>query len=81
MKLTVKLFAAARDVAGQGEIAIDLPVGATISELRQRMVEQFPTLAPLLPHSMFAVDAEYVSDDVLASENTEIACIPPVSGG
>ncbi|MCH7752929.1 MAG: MoaD/ThiS family protein, partial [Planctomycetes bacterium] len=49
--------------------------------LRRRMGEQFPTLAPLLPHAMFAVDTEYVSDDAPVPENAEIACIPPVSGG
>ncbi|MCH7752872.1 MAG: MoaD/ThiS family protein, partial [Planctomycetes bacterium] len=46
MKVTVKLFAAARDLAGQAEIAIALPAGATIGELRRQMGEQFPTLAP-----------------------------------
>ena len=81
MKVTVKLFAAARDLAGQAEISVALPAGATIGELRQRMREKFPTLAPLLPHAMFAVDAEYVPDDAPVPENAEIACIPPVSGG
>ncbi len=81
MKITVKLFAAARDLAGQAEIAIALPAGATIGELRRQMGEQFPTLAPLMPHAMFAVDAEYVPEDAPVPENAEIACIPPVSGG
>ena len=81
MKVTVKLFAAARDLAGQEELAVALPASATIGELRRRMGEQFPTLAPLLPHAMFAVDTEYVSDDAPVPENIEIACIPPVSGG
>ncbi len=81
MKVTVKLFAAARDLAGQAEISVALPAGAIIGELRGQMGEQFPTLAPLLPHAIFAVDAEYVSDDAPVPENAEIACIPPVSGG
>ena len=81
MKVTVKLFAAARDLAGHEDIAVKLPASATIGDLRRRMGEQFPPLAPLLPHAMFAVDAEYVTDDALAPESAEIACIPPVSGG
>ncbi len=81
MKVTVKLFAAARDLARQEEIAVALPAGATIGELRQQMGEQFPTLGPLLPHAMFAVDTEYVPEDAPVPENVEIACIPPVSGG
>ncbi len=81
MKVTVKLFAAARDLAGQEEVAVKLPVGATIGELRRRLSEDCPPLGPLLPHAMFAVDAEYVPDDAPVPENAEIACIPPVSGG
>ena len=81
MTLTVKLFAAARDLTGHETVAVDLPAGATIGELRRQMGEQYPPLVPLLSHAMFAVDAEYVADDAPAPENAEIACIPPVSGG
>jgi len=81
MKLTVKLFAAARDLVGHQEVEVDLPAGANIGDLRRQMGEQFPALASLLTHAMFAVDAKYVADDVPAPENSEIACIPPVSGG
>jgi molybdopterin synthase sulfur carrier subunit len=81
MNLTVKLFAAARELAGQEAVDVALPTGATVGDLRRQMGEQFPPLAPLLSHAMFAIDAEYVSDDAPAPENAEIACIPPVSGG
>jgi molybdopterin synthase sulfur carrier subunit len=81
MNVCVKLFAAASELAGQKEVAVDLPSGATIGKLRRQMGEQYPPLAPLLPHAMFAVDAEYVADDALVSTDAEIACIPPVSGG
>jgi molybdopterin synthase sulfur carrier subunit len=81
MKLTVKLFAAARELAGQDAVEVDLSAGATIGDMRRQLKKQFPPLAPLLPHAMFAVDAEYVTDNTPAPENAEIACIPPVSGG
>lgn len=81
MNVKVKLFAAARDLAGQREVAVDLSANATIGDLRRRLLEQIPPLAPLLSHAMFAVDAEYVSDDAPIHEQEEIACIPPVSGG
>ncbi len=81
MKVTVKLFAAARDLAGQEEISVKLSAGATIGELRLRLSKDCPPLAPLLPHAMFAVDAEYVPEDAPVPKNAEIACIPPVSGG
>lgn len=81
MRATVKLFAAARDLAGGDQLAVELPTGATVGELRERLRQECPSLGPLLAHAMFAVDAAYVTDDSPVSPNAEIACIPPVSGG
>jgi sulfur-carrier protein len=81
MNVTVKLFAAARDLAGGAQLAVELPAGATIGQLREQMRQAAPPLGPLLAHAMFAVDAEYVTDDAPIPPHAEIACIPPVSGG
>lgn len=81
MKVAVKLFAAARDLAGGDELTVELPVGSTIGTLRERVLEQCPSLGPLLAHAMFAVNATYAADDLPVPANAEIACIPPVSGG
>jgi molybdopterin converting factor subunit 1 len=81
MRITVKLFAAARDLAGTDQMGVELPAGATIGELRERLSETCPSLAPLLAHVMFAVDAAYAADDAPVPHDAEIACIPPVSGG
>ena len=58
---------------------------ATVEEattaIRQALREQFPALAPVLPHVMFAVNAEYADDQSVIPPGAAIACIPPVSGG
>jgi molybdopterin converting factor subunit 1 len=81
MKATVKLFAAARDLAGGEQLTVELPAGATIGELREQLRQQCPALASLLVHAMFAVDATYATDETCVPADAEIACIPPVSGG
>ena len=81
MKATVKLFAAARDLAGGEQIIVELLAGATVGDLREQMRQQCPALASLLAHAMFAVDATYTTDETCVPANAEIACIPPVSGG
>ncbi len=81
MKVIVKLFAAARDLADGDQLAVELPAGGTIGELRERLRQECPSLGPLLAHAMFAVDAVYATDDVPIPLHAEIACIPPVSGG
>jgi molybdopterin converting factor subunit 1 len=81
MKLTVKLFAAARELAGCGEVGIELPTGATVGELRAALIIAAPTLAALAERSMVAVNEEYASDATLLNNGDVAALIPPVSGG
>ncbi len=81
MKLNVKLFAAARQLAGADQLAVDLPEGSTVSDLRYRLAMEHPDLAPLLPHVLFAIGSEYVGDSKPLADAMELACIPPVSGG
>jgi molybdopterin converting factor subunit 1 len=81
MKVAVKLFAAARDLAQQPEVVLDVAPGADVSELRMAMASAWPQLAPLASRSVIAVNSEYASDATLISEGDELALIPPVSGG
>jgi len=81
MKLNVKLFAAARQLAGADQLAVELPEGSTVSDLRYRLAMEHPDLAPLLPHVLFAIGSEYVGDSKPLADALELACIPPVSGG
>lgn len=81
MRLTVQMFAVARDLAGSPTVELDVPAGATIATVRAALVERVPTLGPLTKHLLFAVNADYAQDTTVVSEGAEVACIPPVSGG
>ena len=81
MKLAVRLFAAARQLAQTDSLEIECPPEATVADVRQALASACPSLAPLLPHVRFAINADYAKDDSPVPENGEIACIPPVSGG
>ena len=81
MKVSVRLFAAARQQAGKEIVEVDLPQDATVGELRRQLTERYPSLAFLSPHLMIAVDRQYASDELPIRPDAEIACFPPVSGG
>ena len=81
MKVTVKLFAVARDRAGAGEVEVELSPPATIGRLRSALAEQYPPLRDVVPHVRFAVNNEYSGDAIEITSPCEIAVIPPVSGG
>jgi molybdopterin converting factor small subunit len=81
MKANVKVFALARQLAGRDSLAVDLPPAATVADLRRALAEQYPALAGLVAHALFAVNTEYASDGTRILPGADLACIPPVSGG
>jgi molybdopterin converting factor small subunit len=81
-QVNVRLFAHARELAGGESVCVTVSEQATIGELRHALVARFPAAAELLRRSIFAIDSEYVADEVVVPGGSrEIACIPPVSGG
>lgn len=81
MKLDVRLFAQARDLAGAERVSVELPENGTVAALRAALAEQYPHLAPLTRHLLIAVGVDYVSDKTELKPGDELACFPPVSGG
>jgi molybdopterin converting factor subunit 1 len=81
MTLTVHLFAAARDLAGTDAVAVRLPAGSTVADLRAALAADVPVLAVLLARSALAVNHDFAEDDRVLAAADELAVIPPVSGG
>lgn len=81
MTVTVKLFARARDLAGAASVQLQLPVSATVADLRRSLAQQIPALAPLCGHLLVAIGTSYASETAPLDETSDIACFPPVSGG
>jgi molybdopterin converting factor subunit 1 len=81
MTLTVLLFAKLRDAAGAEAVAVTLPAGATVADLRRQLADTYPALAGLLERSAVAVNHDFADADRLLAAGDEVAIIPPVSGG
>lgn len=81
MRVRVRLFARARDLAGAEEVTAELPAGATVAELRRELAARYPDLARLLECSAVAVNEEFATDATRLSGAEEVALLPPVSGG
>ena len=81
MTVKLRLFAAARQLAGSSIVAIECPPSATVADLRQALIQQYEPLAGLVPLTRFAVGSEYVTDDYVLQPDQELAFIAPVSGG
>lgn len=81
MKVTVQLFARARDLVGTGSVELDVPTSASVGDLKQSLVARFPQVSSLVPNLLVAVGTVYADDQMILTPDAEVACFPPVSGG
>jgi molybdopterin converting factor subunit 1 len=81
VRVTVRLFARLRDIAGAAELTRDIATGATIGSVWRQLVGEFPALAPYERSISSAVNLDYARMDRAVAEGDEIAFLPPVSGG
>ena len=78
MEVTVRLFAMLRERAGAGELTLELPDGARVSDALAS--DALAPLAEGIPLVM-AVNREYADGSQVLDPGDELALIPPVSGG
>ena len=81
MRVTVRLFARLRDIAGASELSRDITPGATIGAVWRQLTREFPELEPYERSISSAVNADYARMDREVRDGDEIAFLPPVSGG
>jgi molybdopterin converting factor subunit 1 len=81
MRVTVRLFARLRDIAGAADLSRDVPPGATAADLWRTLTREFPDMARYDSSISTAVNADYAKMTTVLSDNDEVAFLPPVSGG
>ena len=81
MRVTVRLFARLRDIAGAAELERDVQAEATIRTVWRQLVADFPELAAYETSVSSAVNADYAKMDHVVRDGDEVAFLPPVSGG
>lgn len=81
MRLTVRLFATLKERAGTSQVTVELPEGATVSVLKEKLAEEIPALAQALSLCLVAVNQEFAFAQTPLDAGDEVALFPPVSGG
>ena len=81
MRVTVRLFARLRDMAGTGELVRDIPDPATVQTVWAALVSEMPSLREYEKAMSVAVNAEYSRMAASVRDGDEVAFLPPVSGG
>jgi molybdopterin converting factor subunit 1 len=81
MRVTVRLFARLRDLAGSGELVREVAAPATVQTVWRSLVAEMPGLGDYERTMSVAVNADYARMSAAVADGDEVAFLPPVSGG
>lgn len=83
MKITVRYFASLREALGASE-SVELPSGATLGALRDRLIASSEAHARVLARGRAvrcALDQVMSDEGAVVTDAAEVAFFPPVTGG
>jgi len=81
MKVRVQFYAHLREVTGIHEMELELPRGATVRELLEKIYAQKPALRAHDKSVLIGAGLEFVDRNYKLNPGEEIAIMPPVQGG
>jgi molybdopterin synthase sulfur carrier subunit len=81
VKVTVKLFASYREMAGASEMLLELPEGATVRDALETLSRRHTSIGSQTYAPIAACNLIQVSPGHRLHEGDELAIFPPVSGG
>lgn len=81
MKTKILLFAQLKELAKAGHIYLELNEPCTVQQLLNQLGGQHPQLKPELAFVKVAINGVYASAGQSIQPSTEVALLPPISGG
>lgn len=81
IRMVIQLFGIAKEIIGDKQLVVkDTDSLTTVFGLKQWLSQKYTSLQTLQSWAI-AVDAEYADDTKTINKESELALIPPVSGG
>jgi molybdopterin converting factor small subunit len=81
MNVRVQFYAQLRELMGIHELDLELPQGATVRELLEKVYAQKPALRAHDKSILVGAGVEFVERNYNLKPGEEIAIMPPVQGG
>ncbi|WP_419886209.1 molybdenum cofactor biosynthesis protein [Paenibacillus sp. B-A-8] len=82
MHITIRLFAGLAETIGSSSLSFQTTeIPLTAGKLKELLSVSYPAAASQIEASLIAIDREYAPDDSIITASSEVALIPPVSGG
>ncbi len=81
MIVRIRLSSSLARLAPSAVLRLDLPSGATVDDLYERLATAAPELAPVLQSALPVLRGQHVGRDRALAPDDEVALLTPVAGG
>jgi len=81
MKITIKLFARFKEIAGTGKLTEEVADNITVAQLIEILKGKFTRMPLAVERTILSVNQEFATPDTVLRDGDELAIFPPVSGG
>jgi molybdopterin converting factor subunit 1 len=81
LEVTVRYFAAHKEIVGAAEERVTVPDGTTVAALMEELFRLHPLLRELHRDTVVSVNRGVGTDDIMLREGDDVALFPPISGG
>ena len=81
MRVTVRVFARLRELAGRDRWECEVPVDASVADVWRQIARDHEALAPFGSAVSCAVNTAFARKTATLKDGDEVAFLPPVSGG
>jgi MoaD family protein len=81
MNVRAEFYSRLKEIVGASALELSLPKNATINDLFEQLVENYPKLQDFEKSTLFGVGVEFVDRHHPLNEGDTIAIMPPVQGG
>ncbi len=77
----MKFFSSFGNLAGVNETELDLPNGATLKEVVDKVLEEFPQLKQFARYMITSLNNRVADQGTVVKEGDVVGVMPPLGGG
>ena len=81
MTVRVEFYSRLKEIVGASILEIALPDNATVSDLIQQLLSEYPKLRDFQKSMLFGIGVDFVQKNHALRNRDVIAIMPPVQGG
>jgi len=81
MTVRVEFYSRLKEIIGASILEIALPDNATVSDLIQQLLSEYPKLRDFQKSMLFGIGVDFVQKNHALRNRDVIAIMPPVQGG